>query len=75
MSVFAKALNIVLFDRSGSESRRQARVKMAQGCELAYEEGHSPILVLHTIGRLFLVGEMIIFKTSSMWTPHDRIIR
>ena len=48
MQVFAKALDIVLFDRAGPESRREARQIMANAAREATAGRASPILVFPT---------------------------
>lgn len=48
MKVFAEALDIVLFDRSGAESRRAARETMAKSAQQAFEGKKNPILVFPT---------------------------
>jgi lysophosphatidylcholine acyltransferase/lyso-PAF acetyltransferase len=64
MNAFADALDIVLFDRSGAESRKEARQLMESSAKEAHEGKKSPILVFPT-GTTTNLNVVITFKVGA----------
>lgn len=69
MQVFAKALQIVLFDRGGSESRRMARERMASASAESCAGKAPPILVFPE-GTTHNLQTVITFKDGAFAPGH-----